>query len=108
MRDAATLAEELVTVADAHDGGIDAAQHRVDPVQALDLLVLRPALGDVTRDRDDQHAALGGERPAVQLGPSSAAVAPEVARLGPGHRLARHDDLLVLPAARPPRLAQQP
>src|SRR5437016_1290366 len=107
MPPSAALAEELITIADVHDGGIDAAQHRIDPVQALDLLLLRPALGDVTGDRDDQHAALGGERPAVQLGPSSAAVAPEVARLGPGSALGRRDDLLVFPAELLARLAEQ-
>src|SRR5438309_1471238 len=49
----AILPEQLVTIADAYDERIDAAQHRVNAIQPLDFPVCIPALGDVLRDAGD-------------------------------------------------------
>ena len=64
VRDPTAFAEKLLAVADANDRLIDSAERRLDPAQALDLSLLRPALGDVPRDRDDHNAALGRHRAA--------------------------------------------
>ncbi len=60
-RDAAGLAEQLLPVAGAYDRGIDPAQHRVDPVQPGDALLLKLACGDVHVGAEDaQRVAVGG------------------------------------------------
>ena len=58
-RDTTRFAEQLATVADANDGGIDAAQDRLYAAQPRDPFLLDAALGDVARNAAVAHDRTG-------------------------------------------------
>ncbi|MCG3187734.1 MAG: hypothetical protein IOMNBAOH_02396 [Rhodocyclaceae bacterium] len=68
-RDPAGLVEQLLPIAHPHERGIDAAQHRIDPVQALDVRLLGFLLRDVAGDRGNEgDPAIGGTMHDADLG----------------------------------------
>ena len=66
-RDPAGFVEQLVVVAHLHDHAVDAAQHRVDPVEVPDLLLRQLAFGDVLQRVEPARLAPGARFDAQRL-----------------------------------------
>jgi hypothetical protein len=90
--DAAGLVEERLPVADANDRRVDRAEHRGDPAQALDLLLLQRALGHVARDHDHARdlARVVADHVALRFEVAHAAVGQHPPVPGVAPRTRRH------------------
>src|SRR5208282_658806 len=73
--DAASLAEQLAPVADAYDGRVDAAEHRLNSAETGDTFLLQAVLRDVAghAPEADEAARLIDQRQRVVVQPAHGA-----------------------------------
>src|SRR5260221_9438610 len=84
--DPARFAEQLVAAALPDDECVDPAQHRVDPVEALDFLLRLLARRDVAGDGDDDISLAGRDHAAERLHGKGRSVLAAVDALDAGRR----------------------